>query len=119
MKDLLAPPTPPHDSPLSEDSCLKPLSNLEVAIANTSPATMLLFMIAMEKVERENPVTIIAEDVCIDDGGRKAKDIAMWMYKGAWTPVQSIPVADRTTLFTHKISKDWQTPHPLESPDKP
>ena len=36
-----------------EETVFKPLSDLEAAIVNTSPADMLLFMIALNRKEQE------------------------------------------------------------------
>lgn len=43
---------------------------------------------------------------------RQAKDLPLWLYKGALWHVQSIPLEDRKTLLAHKLKSS--EPHPLE-----
>jgi hypothetical protein len=42
-----------------------------------------------------------------------ATALPLWLYKGALTHVQSIPLEDRTELFKHKIHSVGS--HPLET----
>jgi len=49
----------------------------------------------------------------LDREGRRGDDLAMWLYKGVLTHVQSIPWEDRKTLFAHRLKGNGQ-PHPLE-----
>jgi hypothetical protein len=43
---------------------------------------------------------------------RRGNDLALWLYKGALTYVQHIPMEDRKTLLAHRLHSDG--PHPLE-----